>query len=121
MMVESTRPDIVCLQETKKESISRFMVFSLLGNVFDQFTFLPAIGTRGVFCLRGKGRCALLSRQGWMNFQFQFSSIMIVTFPGGLLEFMDHNLMKKSCSFCRSSAWSGLFVLGHGQLGGILI
>lgn len=47
MMVESTRPDIVCLQETKKESISRFMVFSLLGNVFDQFTCLPAIGTRG--------------------------------------------------------------------------
>ena len=46
MMVESTRPDIVCLQETK-ESISRFMVFSVLGNVFDQFTFLAAMGTRG--------------------------------------------------------------------------
>lgn len=65
MMVESTRPDIVCLQETKKESISRFMVFSLLGNVFDQFTFLPVIGTRGgysacvervgVLCSPGKG------------------------------------------------------------------
>jgi hypothetical protein len=101
MMVESTRPDIVCLQETKKESISRFMVFSVLGNVFDQFTFLAAMGTRGV-----------------MNFQFQFNSNMIVIFPGGLLEFMDHNLMKKSCSFCKSSTWSDLFVLGHGQLGG---
>jgi exonuclease III len=45
-MVDSTRPD-VCLQETKKAPISRWMVMSTLGADFDEFTFLPAAGTRG--------------------------------------------------------------------------
>jgi exonuclease III len=45
-MVDSPRPD-VCLQETKKAPISRWMVMSTLGADFDEFTFLPAAGTRG--------------------------------------------------------------------------
>lgn len=75
MMVESTRPDIVCLQETKKESISRFMVFSLLGNVFDQFTFLPAIGTRGGILLAWKGSVcsALQTRVDEFSILVQFN------------------------------------------------
>jgi hypothetical protein len=48
-MVNSTCPDVVCLQETKKSSISRFMVTSLLGVVFDEFVTLPAVGTREEF------------------------------------------------------------------------
>ena len=75
MMVESTRPDIVCLQETKKESISRFMVFYLLGNVFDQFTFLPAIGTRGGILLAWKGSVcsALQTRVDEFSISVQFN------------------------------------------------
>ena len=54
-MVLSTRPDLVCLQETKKEAISRRMVMSMLGSEFDNFIFLPAQGTRGGILLAWKG------------------------------------------------------------------
>lgn len=35
VMVASTSPEVVCLQETKKEAISRRMVMSMLGTDFD--------------------------------------------------------------------------------------
>jgi exonuclease III len=54
-MVDSTRPDVVCLQETKKAVISRRMVMSTLGADFDEFIFLPAAGTRGGILLAWKG------------------------------------------------------------------
>jgi hypothetical protein len=44
-MISSTRPDIVCLQETKKVVISRRMVMTTLGAYFDEFVVLPANGT----------------------------------------------------------------------------
>jgi hypothetical protein len=53
-MVDSTRPDFVCLQETKKAAISHRMVMSTLGADFDEFTFLPAAGTRGGILLAWK-------------------------------------------------------------------
>jgi hypothetical protein len=39
-MVASTRTDLVCLQETKKATISRGMVLSMLGAEFDVFIVL---------------------------------------------------------------------------------
>jgi exonuclease III len=45
--VGSTRPDNVCLQETKKAAISRRMVMSMLRADFDEFVVLPADGTHG--------------------------------------------------------------------------
>jgi exonuclease III len=54
-MVDSTRPDVVCLQETKKAVISRRMVMSTLGADFDEFIFLPAAGTCGGILLAWKG------------------------------------------------------------------
>jgi exonuclease III len=53
--IVSARPDMVCLQETKKASISRFMVMSLLGSEFDHFICLPALGTRGGILVAWKG------------------------------------------------------------------
>ena len=47
VMVNSTQPDIVCLQETKVVAISRRMVMSTLGVDFTEFVVLPALGTRG--------------------------------------------------------------------------
>lgn len=38
---------IVCLQETKMESISIDVVKHCLGNKFKQFYYVPAVGTRG--------------------------------------------------------------------------
>ncbi|KAJ1280718.1 hypothetical protein BS78_04G254000 [Paspalum vaginatum] len=46
-LVNSVNPDIVCLQETKKEAISVHMVLSTLGSEFGQFVVLPADRTRG--------------------------------------------------------------------------
>jgi exonuclease III len=53
-MVSSTCHDVVCLQETKKSSISHFMVMSLMGVDFDEFVTLPAVGTRGGILLAWK-------------------------------------------------------------------
>jgi exonuclease III len=54
-MVASTHPDLVCLQEMKKATISRRMVLSMLGAEFDEFIVLPADGTRGGILLAWKG------------------------------------------------------------------
>jgi exonuclease III len=54
-VISSTRPDIVCLQETKKEAISQRMVMSTLRADFDCFLVLPADGTRGGILLAWKG------------------------------------------------------------------
>jgi exonuclease III len=54
-MVGSTRPDIVCLQETKKAAISCRMVMSMLGADFDEFVVLLADGTHGGVLLAWKG------------------------------------------------------------------
>jgi exonuclease III len=63
VMVNSTKPDLVCLQETKKAVISRRMVMSMLGSEFDEFIFLPAQGTRGGILLAWKSTsCTVLGR-----------------------------------------------------------
>jgi exonuclease III len=54
-MVASTRPELVCLQETKKAAISHRMVMSMLGADFDEFIVLPADGARGGILLAWKG------------------------------------------------------------------
>lgn len=61
-MIASTRPEVVCLQETKKEAISRRMVMTTLGGDFDEFLVLPASGTRGGILLAWKrNTCKALS------------------------------------------------------------
>ena len=46
-VVTSSRPDIVCLQETKMATISPSTILSMLGADFDQHIFLPASGDSG--------------------------------------------------------------------------
>lgn len=45
--IVSFRGDIVCLQETKMQNISRGNVMSILGVEFEQFLFLPSSGSSG--------------------------------------------------------------------------
>jgi exonuclease III len=45
--VASLHVNVVCLQETKLEYIDEFIVMQCLGPAFDEFAYLPAIGTRG--------------------------------------------------------------------------
>jgi exonuclease III len=46
-LVASFRAEIVCIQETKMEEISRFSVISWLGADFADFVFLPSVGASG--------------------------------------------------------------------------
>jgi hypothetical protein len=54
-MVASTHPELVCLQETKKATISRCLVMMMLGADFDEFIVLPTDGTHGGILLAWKG------------------------------------------------------------------
>jgi exonuclease III len=46
--VQSTKIDIVCLQETKMADVSREVILSMLGSDFDNnYIFLPAVGASG--------------------------------------------------------------------------
>jgi exonuclease III len=56
-LIDYVKPDVVCLQETKKENISRRTVMSTLGADFDEFVFLPADGSRGGILVAWKGIC----------------------------------------------------------------
>jgi exonuclease III len=46
-LVDDMRPAIVCLQETKLNVISEFVVFGMLWVNFREFAYLPASDTRG--------------------------------------------------------------------------
>lgn len=46
-VVQAASPSIVCLQETKMETITVDVVRHCLGNKFENFFYLPAVGTRG--------------------------------------------------------------------------
>lgn len=46
-LVQSTRADVVCLQETKMERISQWLVLSTLGPDFCHFTVVPSVGASG--------------------------------------------------------------------------
>ena len=46
-VVISASPSIICFQETKMENINVELVRQCLGNKFESFYYLPAVGTRG--------------------------------------------------------------------------
>jgi exonuclease III len=55
-LVLSSGASIVCLQETKMEMIPSYIVLEALGSEFDDYTYLPAVGTRGGILLAWKSR-----------------------------------------------------------------
>jgi hypothetical protein len=46
-LVSSFWAEVVCIQETKMEEISRFSILSWLGADFADFVFLPSVGASG--------------------------------------------------------------------------
>jgi len=52
---------MVCFQETKLQVVSRDVVDRCLGREFDQFFFLPAVGTRGGILLAWKSSVTMIS------------------------------------------------------------
>jgi exonuclease III len=55
-LVDIAGASIVCFQETKMELICTRTILEMLGPDFDEYVYLPAIGTRGGILLAWKGR-----------------------------------------------------------------
>jgi exonuclease III len=55
-LIDTAGASIVCLQETKMALIYSSVVLETLGPDFDDYTYLPAIGTRGGILLAWKSR-----------------------------------------------------------------
>jgi exonuclease III len=53
-LVDDTRPSIVCLQETKLDVITPYLVLSILGRDFTEFAYLPTSVTRGGILIAGR-------------------------------------------------------------------
>ena len=46
-LVNSSRVDVVCIQETKMATVSRSTILSTLGSDFAHFVELPSVGASG--------------------------------------------------------------------------
>lgn len=46
-LVDSSQVEVVCIQETKMQNISKGMLLSMLGSDFTESTFLPSSGATG--------------------------------------------------------------------------
>jgi exonuclease III len=53
-VILSSNAEIVCLQETKVESMNQHLFLSVFGSSFDKFVALPANGTRSVVLIAWK-------------------------------------------------------------------
>lgn len=57
VLVNSAQADVVCLQETKMESIDRHLILSMLGLDFDNnFICLPSVGASGGILIAWKAK-----------------------------------------------------------------
>lgn len=45
--VDSSRPAILCIQESKLDVVDQFIILQCCGPAYDGFAYLPAVGTRG--------------------------------------------------------------------------
>ena len=53
----SLRVNVVCLQETKLDTVDQFLVLQCIGPSFDSFSYLPAVETRGGILLAWDCSC----------------------------------------------------------------
>ena len=74
--VDSVGADIVCLQETNIQNISRGTIFAILGVTFEEFLFLPSFGASGGILLAWKRHVQATghNRVGSYSVQFQQSN-----------------------------------------------
>lgn len=56
-LIASTRPDVVCLQETKIQNMLTQILLSMLGADFDNHVCLPAACTRSGILIAWKNTC----------------------------------------------------------------
>ena len=117
VVVESSKIDVVCLQETKMASFSRQIILSMLGTDFDNnFCFSPSAGASGGILVAWRSRLGPVggSRVDHHCVSVQFCPIMVLL--GGLPVFMDLKETRKKFSFYRNSGIPVLIALAHGWL-----
>lgn len=54
-LINTTRPDVVCLQETKTQNMKNIILLSSLGQDFDNHVLCPAVRIRGGILIACKG------------------------------------------------------------------
>src|SRR4051812_15048911 len=60
-LINTTGASIVCIQETKVALLCSSIVLETLGPEFDDYTYLPADGTRGGILLAWKSRAVFIT------------------------------------------------------------
>jgi exonuclease III len=55
-LLATTDASIICFQETKMELILRSIVLETMGSEFDDYVYLPAVGTRGGILLAWRSK-----------------------------------------------------------------
>jgi exonuclease III len=77
VLVDSTKADIVCLQETKMEMIGPRLLLSMLGSSFSNYTYLPSVGvSEGILmCWKDRIGAALATRVDAFSVSVQFASV----------------------------------------------
>lgn len=106
-LVDDIRPSIVCLQETKLDVISEFLVFSLLGRDFVDFAYLPASSTRGGILIAGRRGSVSLSNAWWDVTRSPWQSrqqrtLLMVTANGGCQRSTGHKMIGPKASSSRN-------------------
>jgi exonuclease III len=99
-LVSSSKVDVVCLQETKMEDISRITMLQMLGPAFGSFMFLPSVGASGGILMACHERLGCLG-----NFRIDTHSVSIQFIPGE-----GRKVQRTRCSSCKSSGKSGRLV-----------
>lgn len=66
-MVGAANPSIICFQETKMEVVTPEVVAHCLGNKFETFYYLPAVGTRGGVLLAWDALVVAISHPHYTN------------------------------------------------------
>jgi exonuclease III len=72
-LVDSSKADIVCVQETKIANLSQRVILSALGTDFSDFVVLPAPGQSGGILMACRHMSELIELVGWTALTYQFS------------------------------------------------
>ncbi|KQK07189.1 hypothetical protein BRADI_2g33663v3 [Brachypodium distachyon] len=114
-VVASSRANVVGIQESKLNVVTRYMVEECLGPGFDSFFFLPADGTCGGIVVAWKSGGVTISNphlfDNAVTAFFQDGQRQV----GGSRWSTGRRVMRTRCSSCKSLGIFVIFMLGRGS------
>jgi endonuclease/exonuclease/phosphatase family metal-dependent hydrolase len=120
-LVDSSQVDVVCLQETKMQNISRRNILSMLGADFPEYVYLPSVGASGGILIAWRRHIGHTGQTNFIITVFRSSSVGQRGRPGGLLVCMDLRVRGKKFSSSRNLETSEMHVMVLGWWLGTLI